>query len=429
MTKSKSQLRAEAVERLRNGDNTSLAAKLLGNDLPRLIDFNDAKQFKRAFENALIDLLTDDEPETITRDGIEEIMRNLAAEVTNGGVEVHGAIPIEDAMKSAMQRVDDLLTDDEPAQDEQDTREKLETDVREFANVYYADSLFVYDEVIELLDRQAAITKREAYQRGYDDGLHANTKAAFSAAKQAFGIRKPKKYNLAHESEAVNYKKADSLQDTREKLEEDVRHFANYWSYDDYLSDETVKEMRVKCMSELSELLDRQSSITEREICAKCEWPSLAAMPDFEQQQRIAEQDRAIVEYAEKVDELEADRRNWQDGYYLARLTDLETENEKLKEELRLVNTYSGVKGCDCETTVFGMKLDEVLDLKYRCETLEELVSDIADCAYSSEGRGCIGCKHEKVESEEEGGVLVVKSVCELSIARRIREAIREVAE
>ena len=63
MTKTKKQLRAEAVERLKSGDETSLAEKLLGSDLPRLMDFHEAGQFKEATENALIDLLTDDNDE------------------------------------------------------------------------------------------------------------------------------------------------------------------------------------------------------------------------------------------------------------------------------------------------------------------------------------------------------------------------------
>lgn len=42
-----------------------------------------------------------------------------------------------------------------------DTREQLEADVQKFAQVYYADHLLVHDKVIELLDRQAAITERD----------------------------------------------------------------------------------------------------------------------------------------------------------------------------------------------------------------------------------------------------------------------------
>lgn len=46
-----------------------------------------------------------------------------------------------------------------------DTREQLEADVRKFAQVFYADNLLVYDKVIELLNRQAAITEREVKLR------------------------------------------------------------------------------------------------------------------------------------------------------------------------------------------------------------------------------------------------------------------------
>lgn len=42
-----------------------------------------------------------------------------------------------------------------------DSREKLEADVLKFSQVYYANHLLVYDKVIELLDRQKAITERK----------------------------------------------------------------------------------------------------------------------------------------------------------------------------------------------------------------------------------------------------------------------------
>lgn len=108
--------------------------------------------------------------------------------------------------------------------------------------------------------------------------------------------------------------------DSRAKLEEDlfeiVRNIlndgalceadptGNYSRKPKWEPDESIVNAWVKV---LIPRLDRQAAITERELCAKCEWPSLAAMPDLEQQQRIAEQDRSIVEYAEKVDELEAE--------------------------------------------------------------------------------------------------------------------------
>lgn len=48
-----------------------------------------------------------------------------------------------------------------------DSREKLEADVLKFSQVYYTSHLLVYDKVIELLDRQAAITADE-WERALD---------------------------------------------------------------------------------------------------------------------------------------------------------------------------------------------------------------------------------------------------------------------
>jgi len=58
-----------------------------------------------------------------------------------------------------------VTSDDVDANDGNDTREKLEADVREFSNVYYVNNFNVYDKVIELLDRQAAMTEREMVDR------------------------------------------------------------------------------------------------------------------------------------------------------------------------------------------------------------------------------------------------------------------------
>ena len=58
-----------------------------------------------------------------------------------------------------------VTSDDVDANDGNDTREKLEADVREFSNVYYVNNFHVYDKVIELLDRQAAMTEREMVDR------------------------------------------------------------------------------------------------------------------------------------------------------------------------------------------------------------------------------------------------------------------------
>lgn len=86
----------------------------------------------------------------------------------------------------------------------------------------------------------------------------------------------------------------DGDSDSREKLEADVREFANVY----YTSNLLVYDKVI-------ELLDRQAAITELELCAKCEWPSLAAMPDQEAYDRI--------------DELTAERDALADKFELAR--------------------------------------------------------------------------------------------------------------
>lgn len=222
--------------------------------------------------------------------------------------------------------------------DDSDSREKLIEDIRDFSyavtNVdeeYYGE---IVCDVIRFIDRQAAITKKEAYQRGYDDGLHANTKAAFSMARQAFGIRKPKKYNLAHESKAVNYKNDDSLQDSREKLEADAMDFCKHFYTTERRYDELIR------------LLKQQAAITERELISQ-------GVFDLGTQQRIIEQDRSIVEYAERVGELEAELDTKQGALDIAvknesnleqRIIELEKENDRLMQ--KVADAKVGAIGC-----------------------------------------------------------------------------------
>lgn len=70
-------------------------------------------------------------------------------------------------------------------------------------------------------------------------------------------------------------------QDSREKLEADARALqTRIWqagANSDGIS-----------LSHIIELLDRQAAITERELCKQCDLPSLAAQPDEEAYERIA---------------------------------------------------------------------------------------------------------------------------------------------
>ena len=77
----------------------------------------------------------------------------------------------------------------------------------------------------------------------------------------------------------------DVSQDSREKLLADLEKQVRVWhDYDGNF-------MRIYdsvAYAQVKELLDRQAAITERELCKQCDWPSLAAQPDEEAYERIA---------------------------------------------------------------------------------------------------------------------------------------------
>ena len=91
-----------------------------------------------------------------------------------------------------------------------------------------------------------------------------------------------------------------NLSDSREKLEADVRvRSIRPSTYLDCTYDDVMR------------WLDRQAAITERELCAQCDWPSVAAQPDTEAYDRIdeltAERD-SLAEELSKAQELCAAR-------------------------------------------------------------------------------------------------------------------------
>lgn len=85
----------------------------------------------------------------------------------------------------------------------------------------------------------------------------------------------------------------DEIADSREKLEADASELTA-----DYAASGDVCDA---LYGGIVGLLDRQAAITERELCKQCDWPSLAAQPDYESQGRI-------VALTNKVDELTAER-------------------------------------------------------------------------------------------------------------------------
>lgn len=108
-----------------------------------------------------------------------------------------------------------------------------------------------------------------------------------------------------------------NLTDSREKLEADASELVA-----DYAASGSVCDALYQG---ILALLNRQAAITERELCAKCEWPSLAAQPDQEAYDRI-------TELQVQVDRLTSERDNLADD-----LLTCNREREHLREQLGIV--------------------------------------------------------------------------------------------
>lgn len=134
MTKTKRQLRAEAVERLRKCESSNVEWMILGDDCPNWVNYDTLSYYKALYER-IADLLTDDEP--------PEGYANATPE-------------------SCRQDADQLKRSDTPGY-ESDSREKLEADIAEFFDA----NCETYDDILEWLDRQAAITSAE-WERAAD---------------------------------------------------------------------------------------------------------------------------------------------------------------------------------------------------------------------------------------------------------------------
>lgn len=126
---------------------------------------------------------------------------------------------------------------------------------------------------------------------------------------------------MADASEGIVMARVFGVDDTREQLEADVRKFAQVYYADHLLVHDKVIE-----------LLDRQAAITERELCAGCDWPEIAAWPDLEQLARTAEQDRRIVELSEELAKRDKgiDRLKRRRGELMEQLRRLTSEHVEL---------------------------------------------------------------------------------------------------
>lgn len=105
------------------------------------------------------------------------------------------------------------------------------------------------------------------------------------------------------------------MEDSREKLEADVRQILHSayilaWMHgNENRRGSSFKKLYV----EFYNLLDRQAAITERELCKQCDWPSLAAQPDLESQERIAELTAQVDELAQQLINARADCEHYRE--------------------------------------------------------------------------------------------------------------------
>ena len=114
--------------------------------------------------------------------------------------------------------------------------------------------------------------------------------------------------NVTQEDGASLSELSWNLSDSRENLESDLLALIEKWRcYDGNY----VFVYGSVMYAQIKELLDRQAAIIERELCAQCEWPSVAAQPDTEAYDRIdeltAERD-SLAEELSKAQELCAAR-------------------------------------------------------------------------------------------------------------------------
>lgn len=132
MTKTKKQLRAEAVERLKDAQTDNLDWMLLGDECPNWVNY-DTLSYEKAVRERVADLLTDD-------DANDDLAPENGVSDPDGGSNVAYIAP--------------------------DSREKLEADVRKIAEAYNMDTHRhgterfaheLYYSIIHLLNRQRAI--------------------------------------------------------------------------------------------------------------------------------------------------------------------------------------------------------------------------------------------------------------------------------
>ena len=179
MTKTKSQLRAEAVERLRKLNCMDVDCYQL---LEATVDDAGEKVGYRVEIRKLIDLLTDEEPRKfgVTAEQVAkasaDFFDNLPSVNGKNGDFLPTTAEDEDAnckkadsLQDSRENLGSNLGSGSEVGSEVDSREKLETDMRAWKDsVYSFSDDELYAKVTEWLDRQAAITRAECDKPNWD---------------------------------------------------------------------------------------------------------------------------------------------------------------------------------------------------------------------------------------------------------------------
>ena len=257
MTKFKSQLRAEAVERLRTMPPTQVTNSACINALIGPIELRPDLTEGQDIIDVLIDLLTDDE--------------------------------FVNCKDSASLK---------------DSREQLEFDIMACISSDTAEEYMQFiGDVFWWLDRQAAITRAECDKPNWD---YCESCEQFKAMQDRID-----ELEAALKGERNNFYQAM----------ESCKHWQREY--------ETVKAER----DELQERVDN--------LCASEEIGNKLIMAQLETE---AEQGRTIVEYAERVGELEAERASWQSGYHNDMLAKLQAQRDRYRDLLsKAVDEAQGI--------------------------------------------------------------------------------------
>lgn len=192
---------------------------------------------------------------------------------------------------------------------EVDSREKLEAEIR---YEYNGSIKWEADQIIEWLDRQAAITQ--------DETIHDYN----IAARECGRILRDEIAELKADN--------DCLRDRNEKLDYEVREWKGE-AKTQRNNFEQATEARKHWQRKYETVKAERDELQERvdNLCASEEIGNKLIMAQLETE---AEQGRTIVEYAERVGELEAERASWTCCYHIDRLAKLQAQRDRYRDLL-----------------------------------------------------------------------------------------------